>query len=38
MIDERNGSLGGMIVGRGNKIKWRKPISVSHFPPQIPHD
>jgi hypothetical protein len=38
MTDERNGAFGGMIIGRGNKCNWRKPVSIALFPPQNPHD
>jgi hypothetical protein len=39
MIDDGDcGAVGGMRIGRGNRITRRKPAPVSLCPPQIPHD
>jgi hypothetical protein len=37
MIDDY-GAVGGMKIGRGNRITRRKPAPVPRCPPQIPHD
>jgi hypothetical protein len=37
MINEHE-AVGGMRIGRGNRGTRRKPILVSLYPPQIPHD
>jgi hypothetical protein len=36
--DDECGAVGGMRIGRGNRITRRKPAPVPLFPPQIPHD
>jgi hypothetical protein len=38
MIDDDNGAVGGMRIGRGNRSTRRKPAPVPLCPPQIPHD
>jgi hypothetical protein len=38
MIDDDNGVVGGMRIGRGNRSTRRKPAPVPLCPPQIPHD
>jgi hypothetical protein len=38
MIDDDYGAVGGMRIGRGNRITRRKPAPVPLCPPQIPHD
>jgi hypothetical protein len=32
------GTVGGIRIGRGNRITQRKPTTVPLCPPQIPHD
>jgi hypothetical protein len=36
--DEKCGAVGGMKIGRGNRITWRKLAPVTFCPPHIPHD
>jgi hypothetical protein len=36
--DDECGAVGGMRIGRGNRITRRKHSPVSLCPPQIPHD
>jgi hypothetical protein len=36
--DDECGAVGGMRIGRGNRITWRKTVPVPHCPSQIPHD
>jgi hypothetical protein len=36
--DERNGAIGEMRTGRGDRITRRKPSLVPLCAPQIPHD
>jgi hypothetical protein len=38
MIDDDYGAVGGMRIGRGNRITRRKPAPVPLCPPQFPHD
>jgi hypothetical protein len=38
MIDDDDGAVGGMRIGRGNRSTRRKPAPVPLCPPQIPHD
>jgi hypothetical protein len=38
MIDDGYGAVGGMRIGRGNRITRRKPAPVPLCSPQIPHD
>jgi hypothetical protein len=39
MIDDDDcGAVGGMIIGRGNRITRRKSVPAPVCPPQIPHD
>jgi hypothetical protein len=37
-LDDKDEAIGGMRIGRGNQISWRKPAPVPLCPPQIPHD
>jgi hypothetical protein len=38
MIDDECGAVGGMKIGRGNRIAQKKPTPMPLCPPQIPHD
>jgi hypothetical protein len=38
MIADQCGAVGGMRLGKGNRITRRKPAPVPLCPPQIPHD
>jgi hypothetical protein len=39
MIDDGDcGAIGGIKIGRGNRITRRKPAPATLCPPQIPHD
>jgi hypothetical protein len=39
MIDEGDcGPIGGIRIGRGNRVTSRKPAPAPLCPPQIPHD
>jgi hypothetical protein len=38
MIDDDYGTVGGMMISRGNCSTRRKPAPVPICPPQIPHD
>jgi hypothetical protein len=35
--DYDDGEIGGMMIGRGNRSTWRKPVPVQPCPPQAPH-
>jgi hypothetical protein len=38
IINDDYGAVGGMRIGRGNRITRRRPAPVPLCPPQIPHD
>jgi hypothetical protein len=39
MIDDDDcGSTGGIKIGRGNRITWRKPAQAPLCPPEIPDE
>jgi hypothetical protein len=38
MTDDECGAVGGIRIGRGNRITRRKPATVPHCPPKIPHE
>jgi hypothetical protein len=38
MTHDEYGTVGGMIIGRGNGSTRKKPAPVLLCPPQIPHD
>jgi hypothetical protein len=38
IVDGDCGEIGGMNIGKGNRITWRKPAPASLCPPKIPHD
>jgi hypothetical protein len=36
--DDDDAAIGGMRIGKGKQITWRKPAPVPLCPPQIPND